>query len=252
MFLVMIAAVVWYFSQSAARPGAATTPLPGAPPGTMPRMIAIPGATFTMGSHDVNDPESNPAHPVSVGAFSLDRKMVSNSQYAEFVKSTGHVAPDGWTNNAYPAHQADWPATGVSWDDANAYCTAQGFRLPTEAEWEYAARGTDARVYPWGNNFSPAFTNSLEAALGRPEAVASHRDAASPFGILDMSGNVWQWTADAYRPYPGHQSPFAIPADAKVIRGGSYEYDKLHVTTTTRNLERASRGSATIGFRCAK
>ena len=111
------AAVVWYFSQSAARPGAATTPLP-VPPGTMPRMIAIPVRLYD-GEPRGEKPESNPAHPVSIWAFGCwIRKMVSNSQYAEFVKAPGS-APDTGTNNAYPAHQADWPATGVSWDDAN-------------------------------------------------------------------------------------------------------------------------------------
>jgi iron(II)-dependent oxidoreductase len=82
--------------------------------------------------------------------------------------------------------------------------------------------------------------------------VGAHRDAASPFGVLDMSGNVWQWTADDYRPYPGGRTAFEIPVDAKVIRGGSYESDKLHVTTTTRNLDHASAHRPTIGFRCAK
>jgi serine/threonine-protein kinase len=215
-------------------------------------MAPIPAGTFTMGRDNASDPEETPAHPVSVAAFAMDRRPVTNERYAEFVKSTSHAAPSGWVNGAAPDGQEDWPVTGVSWDDANAYCTSNGWRLPTEAEWEYAARGTDGRLYPWGNNFSPALTNSSEAALGHPEEVGAHGDAISPFGLFDMSGNVWEWTADDYKPYPGHAPTFSIPADAKAIRGGSYKSDKLHVTTTTRNLDHASSRSATIGFRCAK
>jgi serine/threonine-protein kinase len=205
-----------------------------------------------MGRNDTSNIEEAPAHSVSVSDFQLEKRPVKNSEYAEFVKSSGRATPMGWVNGAFPHGQADWPVTGVSWDDANAYCAAKGLRLPTEAEWEYAARGTDGRLYPWGNNFSPALTNSVEADLGHPETVAAHRSAVSPFGVWDMSGNVWEWTADDYRPYPGGQATIDIPMDAKVIRGGSYQMDKLHVTATARYLEHASTRSATISFRCAK
>ena len=251
--MAAIAAVIWYFVQPAPAPPAkipsASSDMGKSAPGGM---VSIPTATFTMGRNHAIDPQSTPAHTVSVAAFELDRRPVTNVQYAEFVTSTSHVAPNGWVHGTYPEGQAEWPVTGVSWDDANAYCSAKGWRLPTEAEWEYAAHGNDGRLYPWGNDFSPALTNSAEAALGRPEAVGAHRDASSPFGVLDMSGNVWQWTADDYRPYPGRQPTFVIPADAKAIRGGSYQSDRFHVTTTTRNLDHASKRSPTIGFRCAK
>ena len=219
---------------------------------TPDRMVSIPAGTFMMGRNNATDPEETPAHSVTVAAFQMDRRPVTNDRYAQYVKSSGHAAPNGWVNGAPPEGEKDWPVTGVSWDEAAAYCSSLGLRLPTEAEWEYGARGTDGRLYPWGNVFSPALTNSSEAALGHPEEVGAHRDDASPFGLLDMSGNVWQWTADAYAPYPGHRPTFKIPADAKAIRGGSYKSDKLHVTTTTRNLDHASSQSNTIGFRCAK
>jgi serine/threonine-protein kinase len=252
VFLAVIAAGIWYFSRPASPPPNITSGPPDTGKSASASMIAIPGATFTMGRNNAAEPQETPPHLVSVAAFNMDKRPVTNAQYAEFVKSSSHAAPSGWANGTYPEGQAEWPVTGLSWEDANAYCTSKGLRLPTEAEWEYAARGTEGRLYPWGNDFSAALTNSAEAALGRPEAVGAHRDAASRFGVLDMSGNVCQWTADDYRPYPGRQPTFVIPADAKVIRGGSYQSDRFHVTTTTRNLDHASTRSATIGFRCAK
>ena len=262
VLLAVIAGGIWYFSRRAVSPPPPNAPSQSSDAGKSPtategtiapaRMVSIPAATFTMGRDKASDAEETPAHPVGIAAFDLDKRPVTNAQYAEFVKSANHAAPRGWVNGTPPDGQAEWPVTGVSWDDANAYCTSKGLRLPTEAEWEYAARGTDGRLYPWGNDFSPALTNSAEAALGHPEEVGAHRDATSPFGILDMSGNVWEWTADNYQPYPGRQPSFQIPADGKAIRGGSYQSDKFHVTTTTRNLDHASTRSATIGFRCAK
>jgi formylglycine-generating enzyme required for sulfatase activity len=150
--------------------------------------------------------------------------------------------------------QAAWPATSLSWQDAQAYCgwAVPGGRLPTEAEWEFAARGTDARLYPWGNSFTSALVNSLEGGLDHPEPVGIRPKNASPFGVLDMSGNVWQWCSDDYKPYSGRTSAFPIPDDAKVIRGGSFKSDQDHVTATTRNLDHASTRSPLIGFRCAK
>ena len=261
VLLAVIGGGIWYFTRPKPGPSPNVTgPMPDTShptsgpqtPVTADRLISIPAATFAMGRDNASDPEETPAHPASVAAFDMDRRPVTNARYAEFVKTTGHAAPGGWVNGAPPDGQSEWPATGVSWVDANAYCTSRGLRLPTEAEWEYAARGADGRLYPWGNSFSPALTNSAEAALNHPEEVGAHRDATSPFGLLDMSGNVWEWTADNYQPYPGHRPAFDIPADAKAIRGGSYKSDKLHVTTTTRNLDHASSRSATIGFRCAK
>jgi formylglycine-generating enzyme required for sulfatase activity len=211
-------------------------------------MVYIPGGTFTMGRDNAPNPEETPAHSVTVEPFYIDKEPVTQAQCSGFLqKSKGEPA-------TYPDSQAAWPATNISWQDAQAYCgwAVPGTRLPTEAEWEFAARGTDGRLYPWGNNFSSALVNSLEGGLDHPEPVGIRPKNASPFGVLDMSGNVWQWCADDYKPYPGQTSAFAIPDDAKVIRGGSFKSDQDHVTATTRNLDHASTRSPLIGFRCAK
>jgi formylglycine-generating enzyme required for sulfatase activity len=211
-------------------------------------MVYIPGGTFAMGRDNAPNAEETPAHSVAVAPFYIDKEPVTQAQYSGFLqKSKGEPS-------SYPDSQAAWPATNVSWQDAQAYCgrAVPGGRLPTEVEWEFAARGMDGRLYPWGNNFNPALVDSLETGLGHPEPVGAHPDAAGPFGVLDMSGNVWEWCADDYKPYRRQASAFAIPDDAKVIRGGSFKSDQEHVTTTTRNLDHASTRSPLIGFRCAK
>jgi len=214
---------------------------PAAPTSAVPAsMVSIPAGSFQMGRDNAPSPEETPAHSVSVAAFYIDKAPITESQYTTFAK------------RSIAAGTEQLPVTNVSWQEASDYCAGQGKRLPTEAEWEFAARGTDGRLYPWGNNFAAGLTNSLEGGVGRLQPADAHRDAASPFGVLGMSGNVWQWTADNYKPYPGREAAFQIPADAKVIRGGSYKADKLHVTTTTRNFELAPTRSPVIGFRCAK
>jgi serine/threonine-protein kinase len=248
LIILVAAGAIWYFSHSAKqqpqKQQAPPAPASSAPPG----MVHVPGGTFTMGRDNAPNPEETPAHSVTVAPFYIDKEPITQAQYNGFLqKSKGAPA-------MYPDSQAAWPATNISWQDAQAYCgwAVPGARLPTEAEWEFAARGTDGRLYPWGNTFTSALVDSLETGLGHPEPVGAHADAAGPFGVLDMSGNVWEWCADAFKPYAGQSSGFAVPEDAKVIRGGSFKSDQEHVTTTTRNLDHASILSPLIGFRCAK
>jgi len=213
-----------------------------------PGMVFISGGRFLMGRNDRSHPEASPAHEVTLPAFQLDRTPVTNALFRDFLRSSNRVSqstaigPDG--DHA--------PVTRVTWDEADAYCLAQGKRLPGEAEWEFAARGADGRLYPWGESFDDGAVNTRESGIGHPEPVETRPRNLSPYGVADMSGNVWQWCADDYLPYPGGTSAFAIPRGAKVIRGGSYQSDRLHVTAVTRNLELPATRSPAIGFRCAK
>jgi serine/threonine-protein kinase len=240
---LMIFVAVWSLSRlkgqhqkrTTGQPSEAAKSVPQpAPSGAPAGMVAIPGGTFMMGRDNAEDPEETPAHSVTVAPFYLDLTPITGGDY-------GGAQAD-----------SSWPATGVNWNDSQAYCQSMRKRLPSEAEWEYAARGTDGRLYPWGNVFDSTATNSIEAGLANLIGVGTLPKNKSPFAVLDMSGNIWEWTADDYKPYPGHPATFDIPADAKVIRGGSYQSDKFHVTTTTRNLDHASTRSPAIGFRCAK
>jgi serine/threonine-protein kinase len=219
-------------------------------------MVYIPGGTFTMGRDNAPSPEETPAHAVTVAPFYIDKEPVTQAQYGKFIEATGYKgrgeSVGSGSPKTLPGDSFDRPVTNESWEDAQAFCQWKGQRLPTEAEWEFAARGTDGRLYPWGNSFNSALVDSLEAGLGHPEPVGIRPNNASPFEVLDMSGNVWQWCADGYKPYPGQTSAFFIPDDAKVIRGGSFKSDQEHVTTTTRNLDHASTRSPLIGFRCAR
>jgi serine/threonine protein kinase len=254
-FLLLAAAGTgaWYWWKSRLQPQVESKPPAESAAKTLPTgMIYIPGATFMMGPENAEDPEDSPAHAVTVGPLYMDKTPVTNAQYAEFARATGRTTPPHWSTRNYPAREGQWPITNVTWEDAQAYCQWKGARLPTEAEWEFAARGTDGRLYPWGYRFDSALTNSMEAGLDHLEDVGLRPGNASPFGVLDMSGNLWEWTADDYKPYAGRQPSFQIPTGAKVIRGGSFKSDKDHVTATTRNLNLATSRSPTIGFRCAK
>jgi formylglycine-generating enzyme required for sulfatase activity len=249
LIIIVAAGAIWRFYPSKSlQPQKPVVPPAPAPSASAPSgMVYIPGGSFEMGRNNAPNPEETPAHSVTVAPFYIDKEPVTVDQYRTFLGKNLGLAN-------YPASQAAWPATGAAWQDAQAYCATvtPGGRLPSEAEWEFAARGTDSRLYPWGDSFNPTLVNSLEAGLDHPEPVGTRPNNASPFGVLDMSGNVWQWCADGYKPYPGQTPAFAIPQDAKVIRGGSYKSDKEHVTATARNLDHASTRSPTIGFRCAK
>jgi formylglycine-generating enzyme required for sulfatase activity len=217
-------------------------------------MISIPAGDFTMGT-DTGDPDQAPAHTVSVAAFKMDKTEVTNAAFAAFAKATGYktTAEEGgggsWRD--YAEGRDDHPVVKVSWADATAFCTWAGKRLPTEAEWEYAARGTDGRIYPWGNEWNPDACNGRERGIRTTTAVGSFPAGASPFGILDMAGNVREWTADWYDKYPGSSFSSAYFKKFRVHRGGGWYDPPEGLRTTVRNAGPPETANDDLGFRCA-
>jgi serine/threonine-protein kinase len=218
-------------------------------PAMIQGMIMISGGEFKMGRDGGNEFEG-PAHPVTVKPFFVDKFEVTNEQYAEFVRQTRRQPPSHWPGGNFPPGEANLPVVNVSWNDANEYAQWAGKRLPTEDEWEFAARGRDNRLYPYGNEWKPKYSNASEDGFKKARAVGSYPEGASPFGVLDLAGNVAEWTASDYRPYPGSR---ARPEDGfKVIRGGAFKTPASQQTTTDRYYEPPTKTFDYVGFRCVK
>ena len=223
-------------------PAANTAPVP--PTG----MVYIPGGAFQMGRDD-GDEFERPAHAVTVAPFFLDRTEVTNEQYQEFIKQTGYRAPKHWKNGSYPEGAGRLPVVFVSWNDANEYAKWAGKRLPTEEEWEFAARGTDGRLYPWGSEWQPDLANTEKGERGRLVEVGSYSAGASPFGALDLCGNVWELTANDFvvRNRNGQEE-----IRGKVIRGGGFNTVRKNATATYRGHLPPDEPYDKTGFRCAR
>jgi formylglycine-generating enzyme required for sulfatase activity len=197
--------------------------------------VLVPRGKFLMG-------ELNKT--VFLDAFEMDMCPVTNRQFQRFRDATGHPhTPAHWRDGAYPAGLADHPVVNVSFDDCAAFAAWAGKRLPTEQEWEKAARGPNGRLYPWGNTFHRDNCNNLEAGRDGTSDVTAFPSGASQYGIYDLSGNVWEWTAT---------NVFPDKEEAKVLRGGCWASPKEGVRTTTRAYERAERRRRDVGFRCVR
>ncbi|NLH16205.1 MAG: SUMF1/EgtB/PvdO family nonheme iron enzyme [Phycisphaerae bacterium] len=216
------------------------------------RMVLIPSGPFVMGSN-LGAAEETPPHSVEIPTFYIDAEEVTVEQYARYIAATGAAAPADWAEGKPPAGRDKLPMTNLTWLDAMRYAAWAGKRLPTEAEWEKAARGTDGRLFPWGNVDDPARRN-LDSEKLRP--VGQFPTGASPFGCLDMSGNAWEWTADWFEGYPGTsaRSPH-FGQQYKVIRGGGgvYLYGVPNTGTCTQRARLVPYGAHDfVGFRCVK
>lgn len=228
--------------------------------------VYVPAGAFLMGSSDLDltaSSDEKPQHTVYLDAYWIDRTEVTNAMYSVCVQAGACQPPISTHSHSHDsyygdAQYADYPVVWVSWDDAQAYCKWAGRRLPTEAEWEKAARGADARVYPWGNtpptcalgNFGLQNGN----CVGDTTRVGSYPAGASPFGALDMSGNVWEWVWDWYNESYYSNSPSQNPTGPASgsmhgIRGGSWYFDTPRVGATNRTWF-VGPGGDNLGFRC--
>jgi len=231
-------------------------------------MATIPAGAFQMGTDDPrSNAENRPQHKVELSAYRIDKYPVTQAQYAQFVASTHYRPPLNWDKGRIPVGMKMHPVTMVSWYNARDYCKWAGKRLPTEAEWEKAARGTDARRWPWGNGMHPERLNTYYS-VGRTSPVTQYPIGASPYGVMDMAGNVSEWTADIFSPYPGSGAAvksfkpklldgnYEKGSDEKeqlifrVMRGGSWKSDPFSTSTYHRNYSLPNYASDFFGFRC--
>ena len=246
-----------------ASPAATNAPVANAP--VVPAgMVYIPGGEFKVGREDGEENE-RPAHSIIVAPFFIDQTEVTNEQYAKFIEATGYLLPPSWKGKRYPAGADKLPVTDVTWADANEYARWAKKRLPTEEEWEIAARGTDGRVYPWGSTWADDLANVAkdEGDTRQLAPVGTYLRGQSFYGAFDLVGNAWEWTASDYKEYPGGKS-IQTPEgyqNLKVIRGCSYGCQARLATATYRRGWPATRQDMPegapldykqTGFRCAQ
>jgi formylglycine-generating enzyme required for sulfatase activity len=256
-------------------------------------MVLVPAGNFTMGGRDF--PDAQPVHTVYLDAFYIDKYEVTNAQFKQFIDAGGYTTqaywsaagwsertsggwtePYNWASDDYHSGAAwpDFPVVGVSWYEAEAYANFAGKRLPTEAEWEKAARGTDQRTYPWGNSIDGSRANywysgdpydNSSTPVGfydgrlHPSPPFQTTNSPSPYGAYDMAGNIWEWVADWYQSNyysvsPPSNPPGPLSGSYRVLRGGAWSY----LTTSLRSAYRYAsnpsyRGNGRgFGFRCTR
>jgi len=240
------------------------------------RMVLVPEGEFSMGS-DYEYDGAKPVHIVYLDAFYIDKYEVTNALYAACV-SAGTCQPPYATSSFagvpyYGNPEFDnHPVSFVNWEQAKTYCEWRGARLPTEAEWEKAARGTDERVYPWGNDFDGTFVNFCDKNCSFPAAhqdyddgyaetapVDSYPDGQSPYGVYNMAGNVWEWVADQYsetyyRDSPARNPPGPDSGEGRILRGGSWinGLDSAGFRSASRGWNNPVEIVDPVGIRCVR
>lgn len=223
-------------------------------------MVTIPAGPFVRGTNDGGFDEQ-PQRTIVLDAFSIDRYEVTNHQYQQFVAATGHRKPglpSRYAKSGSKVRGINQPAVYVSWEDAAEYCRWKGKRLPTEAEWEKAMRGSDGRLWPWGNDEQPHSANWARVQDGHEVSarVGIFATDKSPYGVMDGAGNVIEWVADWYNETYYKDSPEQNPPSPeygtyRVLRGGGYTTTGLDIRITSRSKMMPDFRDETIGFRCA-
>lgn len=226
------------------------------------KMVLIPAGKFIMGTN-IRWPDEGPQHTVYLKAYYIDIYDVTNLQYKKFIDATHRRSPSDFVNRTYPEGKVDHPVTFVNWYDATAYCQWAGKRLPTDQEWEKAARGADGRMFPWGDSFDINAANTpmrwqVLNMEGDTTPVGAFERGKSPYGLYDMSGDVWQWTSSWYEPYPGNTHVSENYGEKyKVLKGGSW-FDcsfyrcGISAPSFNRSFFLRTTKNKSFGFRCAK
>jgi formylglycine-generating enzyme required for sulfatase activity len=224
--------------------------------------VRVPAGEFLMGSSLAKDREAArgelPQHRVYLAEFYIGKVPVTNAQYAAFVRSAKYEAPSHWDLEGIAQDKGEHPVVRISWRDAQAFCawlsqaTGRSFRLPTEAEWEKAARGTNGRVYPWGDRLPETDLCNYEMLVGHTTPVGAYPGNVSPYGALDLAGNVGEWTSSLYRPYPyraddGREDPAA--EGVRVVRGGAFSLTRWNARCACRLRYAPDRKCGHDGFR---
>jgi formylglycine-generating enzyme required for sulfatase activity len=214
-------------------------------------LVRVPAGEFLMGSDPEKDEEAygdeQPQHPVDLPEFTIGKYPITNAQYAAFVQASGHRAPKHWEKGEIPSGKEDHPVRYVSWRDAMAFCewlsqeTGKEFVLPSEAEWEKAARGTDGRIYPWGDEEPTADLCNFGKNVGDTTPVGNYSPAGdSPYDCADMAGNVWEWTRSLWGenyPYDPADGRENLESDGRRVgRGGAFGLDARDVRCAYRSL----------------
>lgn len=227
----------------------------------LPPVCKVAAGPFLMGSDPTYDRRAlgfeQPQYTVTLPAYDIARFPVTVAEYACFVRAGQHE-PDEWQAQL---GKLDYPVVSVSWYDAVAYaawlaeCSGEVFRLPSEAEWEKAARGTDGRIYPWGDTFDKRRCNTSESGIKATTPIGSYPRGAGPYGAQDMAGNVWEWTTSQFLPYPCTVSGEPEDPDAtndRVLRGGSWDFDAGYARTAYRDLDLPDDSFVNGGFRLVR
>lgn len=227
-------------------------------------LVQIPAGPFTMGTYPTGlrkTDHEEPQRSVTLDAYAIGIHPVSNVQFLQFVRETDYRQPLYWSDERF--NQEDYPVVGINWYDVNNFLlwinkiTGEEYRLPTEAEWEKAARGTDGREYPWGDEWDASKANTSESKLKRLTPIGSYPEGVSPFGCHDMAGNAYDWCSDWFHEETYKHSPPENPLGAaegrrRVVRGGSWlPRGEFAARCANRAAYEPSRAVHNVGFRIA-